>query len=333
MAKQSGGETFVLLLALFLTLGTVGVGILWIWERLRSPDAPPVAAGATAVPQGNVPQSNSPANPQTNPQTNPQSAAPLPSAPILPAQRPVDDRAIAPGTVLRIVGSTSMAQINSLLEPTLRQAYPQMQISTQASGTEQGLAALLDGSADVGGISRPLEASEQAAGLRVMPLVQDAIAVVVGQQNPFQGSLDTAQIAAIFQTTLTDWGQVGRSPGGPIRVINRPANSGTHQAFRELALGGAPFGAGPGLQTLDRDATTPLLRALGPDGIGYATYAQVANQSTVRVLAIAGRSPTDPAYPFQRTLSYAYRYPPSPAARAFLTHLQSPEARAALGAE
>ncbi|GAB4359496.1 MAG: hypothetical protein Fur0042_29030 [Cyanophyceae cyanobacterium] len=323
MAKQSGGETFMLLLSLFLTLGTVGVGILWIWERLQGPDAPTVAANGTASPQAAAPQANADPNSPT---------APLPSAPILPAQRPDGDRAIAPGTVLRIAGSTSMAQINRLLEPSLRQAYPQMQIRAQAGGTEQGLAALLDGSADVSGISRPLEASELASGLQVAPLAKDAIAVVVGQVNSFRGSLSRAQVAAIFQTTVTDWDQVGRSPGGPIRVINRPANSGTHQAFRELALGSAPFGSGPGLQTLDRDATTPLLQALGSDGIGYATYAQVANQSTVRVLAIDGRDPSDPAYPFQRTLSYAYRNPPSPAVRAFLTHLQSPEARAALGA-
>ncbi|MCG9886869.1 MAG: substrate-binding domain-containing protein [Cyanobacteria bacterium] len=328
MAKQSGGETLMLLLALFLTLGTVGVGVLWIWERLQSPDAPPLAVNGTAAPTANGTTTAPTANGTTATPT-----APLPSAPILPAQRPEGDRAVAPGTVLRIVGSTSMAQINRLLEPSLRQAYPQMQISAQAGGTEQGLAALLDGSADVGGISRPLEASELASGLQVVPLARDAIAVVVGQVNSFRGSLSRAQVAAIFQTTVTDWDQVGRSPGGPIRVINRPANSGTHQAFRELALGSAPFGSGPGLQTLDRDATTPLLRALGADGIGYATYAQVANQSTVRVLAINGRDPSDPAYPFQRTLSYAYRYPPSPAVRAFLTHLQSPEARAALGAE
>jgi phosphate transport system substrate-binding protein len=47
---------------------------------------------------------------------------------------------------------------------------------------------------------------------------------------------------------------------------------------------------------LDRDATTPLLRLFGSDGISYATYAQVAHQQTVRVVAINGSMPDADSY-------------------------------------
>lgn len=66
-------------------------------------------------------------------------------------------------------------------------------------------------------------------------------------------------------------------------MINRPEVSGTHQTFKEQVLSGANFGTGPNITKLDRDATTPLLQALGNNGIGYATFAQVANQKKVRV--------------------------------------------------
>ncbi len=50
---------------------------------------------------------------------------------------------------------------------------------------------------------------------------------------------------------------------------------------------------------MDRDATTPLLRLFGSDGISYATYAtyaQVAHQQTVRVVAINGSMPDADSY-------------------------------------
>ena len=56
-------------------------------------------------------------------------------------------------------------------------------------------------------------------------------------------------------------------------------------------LGGGSFGTGPNFTTLDRDATTPLLQALGNNGIGYATFAQVVNQKTVRVVPVDGATP------------------------------------------
>ena len=61
-----------------------------------------------------------------------------------------------------------------------------------------------------------------------------------------------------------------------------------------------------------------MLRMLGSDGIGSATYGQVADQRTVRVLPIDGSTPEAESYPFQRPLFYAYREPPNAAAKAFL---------------
>jgi phosphate transport system substrate-binding protein len=58
-------------------------------------------------------------------------------------------------------------------------------------------------------------------------------------------------------------------------------------------LGGIFAPDGPNFTTLPRDETTPMLRALGNNGIGYSTVQQVANQQTVRIVPIDGMSPTD----------------------------------------
>ena len=68
---------------------------------------------------------------------------------------------------------------------------------------------------------------------------------------------------------------------------------------------------------MDRDATTPMLQQLGTDGIGYATFEQVADQQTVRVIPLDGLTPEAPTYPFKRSLYYVYRDANNPAVQAF----------------
>ena len=83
---------------------------------------------------------------------------------------------------------------------------------------------------------------------------------------------------------------------------------------------------------MDRDATTPMLRELGSDGIGYATYDQVKNQQTVRAVAVDGATPAFSSYPYQRQLYYVYKNPPSEAVKAFLGYVFSPQGQQAVAA-
>jgi phosphate transport system substrate-binding protein len=193
----------------------------------------------------------------------------------------------------------------------------------------EGIQALQSGTADVAAISRPLTSQEQSQGLAAVPVTKDAIAIVVGDKNPFRKGLKSSEVTGIFQGQITDWSKLG-GQAGSIQVINRPPGSGTHQIFQELVLKGGNFGTTPNITTLPQDATTPLLRALGTNGIGYATFAQVANQQTVRAVAVDGLTPEAANYPYQRTLYYAYKQPPSPPAQAFLGYATSPQGQQAI---
>ncbi len=233
------------------------------------------------------------------------------------AQRFPRQASVPAGTTISIDGSTSMVLINQALKSSFLDTYPGTVVNTAATGSDNGIQALLGGSVNVAAISRPLTAAEQSQGLEAVPVARDRIAIVVGASNPFRRSLSRSQLQQIFRGEITNWSTFG-GPDRPIRVINRPSVSGTHKAFRELVLGGADFGKTANITTLDRDATTPLLRLLGSDGISYATYAQVADQQTVRVVAIDGSMPDADSYPFQRPLFYVYRKPIDPAVKAFL---------------
>ena len=233
------------------------------------------------------------------------------------------------GTTVRIDGSTSMVTINQNLKRGFERQFPGTNVVTSANGSQNGIADLVAGRVDIAAVSRSLTAQEQSQGLMAVSVTKDAIALVVGKANPFNQGLTSTQVADIFQGKINNWSAVGGN-SGTIRVINRPAISGTHQAFQEMVLKGANFGTTSNIATLPRDATTPLLQALGTDGIGYATFAQVANQQTVRFVPIDGLTPDASGYPYQRQLFYVYKNPASPGVQAFLGYATSPQGQQAM---
>jgi phosphate transport system substrate-binding protein len=306
-------ETTVLVLALLITAALLGGGFWW-FTRKSSFNLGTLNGG------GNNSSQNQPQTGQTP--NSPNQSAPSTFAP---------PTTVPSGTTVRMEGATSMVQINQALKGSFEKQFPGTTVSTQAGGTNKGIEAVLAGNADLAAISRPLTSQEQSQGLVAAPVSRDVIAIVVGEKNPFRQGLTGDQVVKIFQGQITDWSAVGGT-AGQIRVINRPPGSGTHQAFQELALKGGNFGTTPNITTLAQDATTPLLRALGTNGIGYATFAQVANQQTVRTVPVDGLTPQASSYPYQRMLYYAYKQPASPQVQAFLGYVSSPQGQQTLSA-
>jgi phosphate transport system substrate-binding protein len=303
MTKRSGPPPIIFILLFLLLLGGA------YWFLFRRPKT------ATVPPQ---PQVEAPQN--ATGQTTPPTAAPANFS--LPASVPA-------GTAVNIDGSTSMVLINEALKAGFQQQYPGTNVNTNATGSDNGIQALLSGMADLAAVSRALTPQEQAQGLVAVPVATDAIALVVGQNNPFQRGMSATQVAQIFTGQINSWATLG-GPSATIRVINRPPVSGTAQAFQSMALAGQPFGNTPNITTMDRDATTPMLQQLGTDGIGYATFEQVADQQTVRVVPIDGLTPEAPTYPFKRSLYYVYRDANNPSVQAFLGYALSPQGQQAI---
>lgn len=297
MSKRSGPPPIVfILVALALIVG----GYWWFFKR----DTTPQIGSQTS---------------DDNP-----SLVNQPIAEAFPAPQSVPN-----GTTVRIDGSTSMVTINQNLKRGFESKFSGTNIVTGARGSSNGIQALINGTVDIAAVSRPLNQQEQSQGLVSVPIANDAIAIIVGSNNSFIQQLSSNQVADIFQGKVNNWSQVGGS-NGSIQVINRPAVSGTHQAFKEMVLQGNNFGTTANITTLPRDETTGLIRALGNNGIGYATFAQVQNQLTARVLPIDGVSPTDSNYPYTRKLFYVYKNPVSPQVEAFLGYTTSPEGQTAL---
>lgn len=297
-------EAVILIGALAITGAVVAGGGWWLWQRFQTGNENPgQIVGAPSK---------------------------LPPPPELQASDVfVEPTQVPAGTKVTIDGSTSMVNVNEALKAQFQQTFPGTVVQTDAQGTDKGVVNLILGKVDLSASSRPLTSQEQSQGLAAVPVTSDTIAVMVGVQNPFSKGLTLAQLRDIFTGKISDWSEVG-GPDGTIQVINRPSESGTQQTFAAQVLEGQPFGQGSNFQTMPRDATTPIIRALGNNGISYATYGQVENQQTAKILPINGFSPDQENYPLRRQLFYFYKTPPSPQVEAFLGFTTSPQGQQAI---
>ena len=109
--------------------------------------------------------------------------------------------------------------------------------------------------------------------------------------------LDLDKLAALFTGAVTDWSQLGGSPG-PVHVVSRPSYSGTHGFFRDHVLRGgrkdsqATFAAGARFVEKSEDVLREVAR--DPGAIGYVGMGTL--RPGVSVVAVGAT----PAGPFLR---------------------------------
>ncbi|MFZ4728439.1 MAG: phosphate ABC transporter substrate-binding protein [Pseudanabaena sp.] len=240
--------------------------------------------------------------------------------------------------VLTMDGSVTMVKMVKLLRNGYAQVNPNIPTTygfdingqpkdgedVRPTGSSSGLKNLIDGKVLMVATSRALKPDEAKAGIKVIPIARDAIAIVVGRDNPFQGSLTKAQLRDIYTGKITNWSEVGGA-NLPIKVFNRSPDSGTQGFFKDDVLLDAKFAPeGENFKTWERDETTAVLRVLGSNGIYYTTVSQTVRQDTIRVVPIDGISPEnrkailDRTYPIIRDVYLAVPKQTSPAVKQFI---------------
>ena len=195
-------ETLTLILALLITAALLGGGFWWFTRK-------------SGVDVSSISGDGSNNNPNEQPQTIP-SSPPIDSSTAFPPPTNVPS-----GTTVSIEGSTSMVQINQALKNSFEQQFSGTTVDTQAGGTDNGIQSVLQGSADIAAISRPLTSEEKKQGLLALPVAKDTIAIVIGRENTFQRSLTKNQVVEIFTGKTTNWSELGGA-SEEIRVIKPP---------------------------------------------------------------------------------------------------------------
>ncbi|MGL6341616.1 MAG: substrate-binding domain-containing protein, partial [Waterburya sp.] len=219
---------------------------------------------------------------------------------------------------IQIAASNSTYSINQSLRESFITKYPnaEVKITTQASGND--LKPLSEGKADLVAMGRPLTAAEKAQGFRAVPISREKIAIIVSNNNPYDGNLTISQFAQIFKGEITDWSELGGTPGS-IKLVDFPNTNDTRQAFPSYPVfQTGEFTTGANAVKLKEDSTQQMIAQLGNNGIGYAVANDVVNRDDVKVLTMHQTQPDDERYPFSQPFSLIYKGTPSEAAQAFL---------------
>lgn len=128
---------------------------------------------------------------------------------------------------LVITGSTT---INPVMLKTA-EVYKDANLQISASGSGQGASDCINGTNDIGMMSRDLKDSEKEAGLQATQIGMDAVAVIVDADAKVS-NLTLLQIAQIYAGEITNWNQVN---GADLEInpIVREDGSGTRDCFDE----------------------------------------------------------------------------------------------------
>lgn len=203
---------------------------------------------------------------------------------------------------LNSIGSDTLNNLMTLWAEGFKRFYPNVNIQVEGKGSSTAPPALIEGTAQLGPMSRPMkgaeiDAFEKKYGYKPTPLRTslDSLAVFVNKDNPIQG-LTVQQVDAIFSKTrqcgaardVRTWGDVGLDgswSSAPISLYGRNSASGTYGFFKEHALCNGDFkdmvkeqpGSASVVQGVSEDRN-----AIGYSGIGYTT-------SGVRAVPLAAK--------------------------------------------
>jgi phosphate transport system substrate-binding protein len=94
-----------------------------------------------------------------------------------------------------------------------------------AIGSSAGIKAMAKGEIDIARIARPLKKEEQEKGLDYKFFAHTAIAFVVNPGVTGIDNITTAQIVDIYSGKITDWKDLGASPGKIYPLTREPGDS------------------------------------------------------------------------------------------------------------
>lgn len=232
---------------------------------------------------------------------------------------------------LVIKGSDTLgAKLVPQLAEQFKAEHPDATFDIAAEGSTTGIAALIDGTAQIGMSSREAKPAEIAAGntkgvkLKPTTVAHDGLAIIVNANNPIT-SLTRKQVEQIFTGEVTDWSAVG-GKSGTISIYTRNTSSGTYSDFKELAMKKRDYA--PSAQKMAGNEQIAAEVGKNANGIGYVGLAYL-KASGVKVLSIDGNSPTQESvrnnsWPYARPTFYYTNGDPAGLAKAFVEFTLGP---------
>ena len=231
--------------------------------------------------------------------------------------------------------------LGAKLVPQLAEEYkarnPGVSFEIAAEGSTTGIAAIIDGTAQIGMSSRRAKTTEmslaQAKGVNMKPTIvaYDGIAVVVNAGNPI-ATLTKRQVEQIIAGDITDWSAVGGTPG-TISIYTRNTSSGTYSDFKDLAMNRRDYASSSQKMAGNEQIVAEVGK--NPNGIGYCGLAYITDPG-IKVLSIGGELPSKASvlakkYPYARPTFYYTNGDPVGEAAKFVDFTLSDEGQKIVG--
>jgi phosphate transport system substrate-binding protein len=177
---------------------------------------------------------------------------------------------------ITITGSTTVLPIAQMVAETFMDIHQDISVSVRGGGSGVGIAALIDGRADIADASRPIKtkeiklAREKGIDPYANVVARDGLAVVVHPNTPVD-AISIEDLKKIFTGEIENWKDLG-GPSKAIVAISRDYSSGTFEVFKELVLEGAKVKDGALMLASNKAvattvSTTPY--SIGYIGLGY----------------------------------------------------------------
>ena len=219
--------------------------------------------------------------------------------------------------------------LGAKLVPQLAEQFKSQNAGTTfdiaAEGSTTGIAAIIDGTAQIGMSSRRAKSAEVAAasakGVNLKPTIvaYDGIAVIINASSPIK-SLTRKQVEQIFTGDVTDWSAVG-GPAGKISIYTRNTSSGTYSDWKELAMKKRDYAKGS--QKMAGNEQIAAEVGKNKNGIGYVGLAYIKAGGT-KVVPVDGSMPSvqsvhAKSYPYARPTFYYTNGEPAGLAKEFVS--------------
>ena len=185
--------------------------------------------------------------------------------------------------VISISGSTSVFPLETKLAKKWIKTKKGKKYSFRIlqGGSNVGVSDVSKGRVSIGASSRDPAAGDPG-GLVFTKIARDAICMITNSGNPV-ANLDSATIKGMFVgPTITNWTSVPGSPiSGAISPVGRAATSGTHDAFKNIFLGGSNQSTPPVAALASNGLVQQAVKS-NPNGIGYVSEAFTSGVNAVK---------------------------------------------------
>jgi len=241
--------------------------------------------------------------------------------------------------MLQVKGSDTIVNLGQRWAESFMDKHSEANVAVTGGGSGTGIAALINGTADIAMASRAMrdkeieQAKDNGVEAKEFVVGRDGIAVVVSNDNPVS-DLTMADLKKIFTGEVTNWKNFGGNDAD-ITIYSRDSSSGTFVFFQELVLDEEEYAK----HAMLMPSTVGIVEGIKQDvngigyiGLGYLTdeikAVGVKKDDTSKGVLPSLETVNDDTYPISRPLFFYVAGEPKGAVAVFMEFIMSTEGQA-----